>query len=127
MTQQIKEYRTLYPSAARTATPTPVAFDDGTNARQGAHIVINVTAIGAAPSVVFNIEAFAPVANAWYPLLTSAAVTATTAVPLRLTVNPFITNAANVAASDILPAQWRVRPVHGNTDSITYSVEAIMR
>lgn len=127
MGQQIREYRTLFPSAARTATPTAVEYNDYTHARDGVHLIINVTAIGAAPSVVFNIEAYAPAANVWYPLLISSAVVATTAVPLRLTVHPAITSAANVSAADFLPSQWRVRPVHGNADSITYSVEAIMR
>lgn len=125
MSQQIRDYRTIFPSLARTASPTPVQFDDGTNARGGAHIVINTTAVSGASSVVFNIEGFAPLANVWYTLLASAAITATGTV--RLTVNPYITNSANVAASDVLPPVWRVRPVHGTADSTTYSVEAIMR
>lgn len=125
MAQQIQEYRTIFPSLARTATPTAVEYNDGTNARDGAHIIINTTAVSGASSVVFNIEGFAPVANAWYPLLISAAVVATGVV--RLTVHPAITSATNVSAADFLPSRWRVRPVHGTADSTTYSVEAVMR
>ncbi len=117
--------RTIFPSVARTATPAAVEFDDGTAPRNGGYILINVSAIGAAPSVVFNIEGLAPVAGFWYPILTSVAITATGATLLR--IFPGATPGANTAVSDWLPPRWRVRPVHGNADSITYSVEALLR
>ena len=41
-----------------------------------------------------------------------------------LRVYPGLTASANVTASDVLPATWRVEAVHGDTDSITYSVSA---
>lgn len=115
-------YFALYPSAARTATPTAVVVDDGNRMRAGGHFIIDVTAIGAAPSVVFNIEAFDPASGKWYPLLASAAITAVGTTVLR--IYPGVAAAANLAVSDALPQTWRMRPVHGNGDSITYSVGA---
>jgi hypothetical protein len=119
--------RLVYPSLARTATPTAYSQADGNQGRLGGHFVLNVTAIGAAPSVVFNIEGFDEASGLWYPLLISAAVVATTAVPTVFRLYPGVTPAANLSVSDFLPSTWRIRPVHGNSDSITYSLGAILR
>lgn len=115
----------VFPSVARTASPTPASFNDVSHTRLGGHIVIDATAIGAAPSVVFNIEAQDPLSQKWYALLTSAAITAIGTT--RLTIYPGAPATANVSVSDFIPPIWRVRPVHGNADSITYSVAANLR
>ncbi len=119
--------RVAFKSEARTATPAVYSQADGNQGRNGGHFILTVTAIGAAPSVVFNFEALDDISGLWYPLLISAAVVATTAVPTVFRIFPGVTPVANLAVSDFLPPTWRIRPVHGNADSITYSVGAILR
>jgi hypothetical protein len=125
MTKEILANVGIYPLVARTATPTPAVYNDYNHPRNGGQFVIDTTAIGAAPSVVFNIEGFDVTSGKWYPILVSAAVVATGTIVLR--IYPGETPAANLAVSDYLPPQWRVRPVHGNADSITYSVGVNLR
>ncbi len=121
----VQLYVPVFQSLARTATPTPATFNDVSHTRLGGHFVIDATAIGAAPSVVFNIEAQDPLSQKWYALLVSAAITAVGTT--RLSIYPGVPPVANVSASDFIPPIWRVRPVHGNADSITYSVSANLR
>lgn len=122
----VYSYREVLPSLARIANPavTPT-WNDGVHTRKGGHFVINVTAIGAAPSITANIEAQDPLSQVWYALLTSAAITATGITVLK--IYPGLTPIANAVASDIIPPIWRVRIVHGNSDSITYSMSANLR
>jgi hypothetical protein len=117
----------ILPSLARTANPTPgvVNQDAGVGkapVHTGAHIIINCTAIVTAPSVVFNVEGYDPASDTWYLILASAAIVAAGQTILK--IFPGATAAANVAANDNLPMTWRVRPAHGNANSITYSVSA---
>jgi len=111
---------TVMASAARTATEN--SDDQGNVTGRGVHVAINVTAVTATPSVTFTIQGKDTVNGAYYDILTSAAITATGTT--YLSVYPGITAAANVSASDILPRVWRVRAVHADADSITYSVAA---
>ena len=112
---------TILASAARTATPTKV---DQTNAAaRGVIVVIDVTAITATPSVVFTIQGKDPLSGKYYAILASAAIVATGTTGLR--VYPGLTAAANLVASDLLPRTWAVDAVHGDSDSITYSVGAL--
>jgi hypothetical protein len=108
----------FFPSAARTATPTAavVAIDENVNDME---IVIAVTAATSTPSTVFNVEG-ADDLGTWYLLLASAAIVGVGTTVLRL--GPAVTAAANVAAQTVLPRHVRVRPVHGNANSQTYSV-----
>jgi hypothetical protein len=109
--------RDLYPSQARTATPTPVEVVEDFD---GVRIVIDVTAIGPAPSVTFNVEGHAPLSDKWFSLLASAAITGVGTTVL--TVFPGAAVTTNVSANNLMGGHWRVRPVHANADSITYSV-----
>ena len=110
----------LFPLLARTASPTPSEFGPPQKS-VGVMVRLDTTAQGAAPSVVFNIEGYDPAADEWFLLLASAAVTATgTSIVLR--VDPRITAGANLVAQSGLVARMRVTPVHGNGDSLTYSV-----
>lgn len=111
---------TCLASAARTATTN--SGDLSNFAARGVHVIVNVTAATATPSVVFTIEGKCPVSSAYYTLLTSAAITGTGTT--LLSVYPGITAAANVSASQVLPRTWRVVATHGDADSITYSVGA---
>lgn len=111
----------VYPSVARTATPSPVELDP-VGARALA-VRIKSTAITATPSVVFNIEAFDPAAGDWILVLASVAV-ATNNADITMKVDDQLTAAANTIAKAYLYERMRVRPVHGDADSITYTVSA---
>lgn len=111
---------TVFASAARTATAN--SSDLPNSDSRGAHIVIDVSAVSATPSVTFKVQGKDPLSGSYYDILTSAAITATGTTVLK--VYPGITAAANVAVSDVLPQVWRVRAEHGDADSITYSVSA---
>lgn len=107
-----------FASGARIATPDPAMIQ--VKGQRGCIVVIDATAISATPSVVFNIEGRDPASSKWVSLLASAAVTAVSTTTLR--VYPGLTAAANLVASDVLPEMIRIRPVHGDADSITYTV-----
>ncbi len=115
--------RTLYASAARTASPTAVTQTNSAGER-GAHIIIVVSAVAATPSVVPTIEAYDSLSDSWYTLLTGSAITATGTTILK--IYPGIAVNANATASDILPPVWRVSMTHADSDSITYSVAAVV-
>lgn len=112
----------LLASSARTAT---VNSSDQNNYNwRGAHIIINVTSITATPSVVPTIEGRDPISGTYYTLLTGVAITATGLTVLK--IYPGITALANGSTNDILPRYWRVTMTHGDADSITYSVAAML-
>lgn len=109
---------TIFASATRTATPTAVIVTNY-NAR-GLHLVINVTSVTSTPSVVFTIEGRDILSGEYYTILASAAITGTGTTVLR--VYPGLGASANLIANDILPRTINIKAVHGDADSITYSV-----
>lgn len=111
---------TIYSSEARTATPDAPVLINKFN--RGVHVLIDVTAVTDTPSVVFTIEGKDGVSGIWYTLLASAAITAVSTVLLRL--EPAVTDEANLVEGGQLPRVWRITAVHGDADSITYSVGA---
>lgn len=111
---------TLLPSSARTATTNSNDINNRTSC--GVHVIIDVTAASATPSVVFKIQGKDPLSGKYYDLLTSAAITGTGTTVLK--VFPSATAATNLAVNDFLPKVWRVLATHADTDSITYSVSA---
>lgn len=114
---------TVYASAARTATPTAVTVSTGRY--NWLHVVCDVTAVTATPSVVVTIDALDPLSGKYYNLLTSAALTDSGSPYTRvLKIGPGLPVTANVSANDVLPGTIRVTMTHGDTDSITYSVAA---
>ena len=114
-----KEFQTVFPSAARTATSTATIV---TGSCAGL-FYINVTAASATPSVVFTIAGEEPISGTAYTILASAAITATGLTVLR--VHPALTAAANTIAKNMLPAAVKVTATHADADSITYSVSFI--
>jgi hypothetical protein len=106
----------LLPSVARTAD----ANSEYVRGVAGAQVIIDVTAITATPSVTPSIVGFDPVSGKEYTILAGAAITGTGTTVL--TVFPGATAAANSAANNYLPDQWRVKMAHADGDSITYSV-----
>lgn len=114
----------LVPSAARTVTttfPTTGAFIPPMWAR-GLVVYINITAVtGTTPTLTIAIQGVEPTAQSnVYTVLTSAALNAVGLTVLR--VYPGISVAANVSASDIIPAQWSLKAtLGGTTPSFTFS------
>ncbi len=112
----------ILPSLARTAT---VTGDDIKNLlSRGLHLIIDVTAVTATPSVVPKIQGKDPISGKYYDLITGAAITATGTTVLK--VFPSATAATNLAVNDFLPAVFRVVMTHGNANSATYSISANM-
>lgn len=109
---------TAYASAARTASPADAVFVN--YGYLGVMIVIDVTAVTATPSVVFNIEGVDSLSGKVWTLLASAAITGTGTTVLE--VHPGITASTNVRAKGAVPRNWQINPVHADADSITYSV-----
>jgi hypothetical protein len=115
---------TLLASAARTAAVALSTDDVANPGFRGGHIVINVTASAATPSVVPVVEGKDPLSGVYYPLLTGAAITGTGTTVL--TVYPGATPVTNVAVSQVLPGLFRVTFTHADTDSITYSAGVVL-
>ena len=108
---------TLFASAARTATPAAAEFDAG--GHHGLHLVIDVTAVTATPSVVPSIDFHDNLSGKWCNLLTGAAITATGTTVLK--IYPGIAAVANAAAPDCIHGRMRLALTHGDSDSATYS------
>lgn len=119
--------KVILASAARTATTNSPDQVDPT--AEGVHVIINVTALAATPAVTPKIQGKGPLGT-YYDILVGTAITdVTVGTPpavVVLKVGPGITATANVSAADFLPDTWRVVMTHGDTDSITYSVSAVM-
>lgn len=109
---------TALSSAARTATTNSASL---TNRNfQGAHFIIDVTAITATPSITPTIQGYDDLSGKWYDLLVGNAISAVGTNILK--IHPGITGVANAAANDILPRTYRISMAHADADSITYSV-----
>lgn len=108
----------LFPSQARTATPTAATVNVPRGVR-ALRLVIDVTAIVSTPSVTFQIDVLDNASGKFVNLLTSAAIATVSTTVLNVAVG--ITAAANLAASLPLGDSVRISPIHGNANSITYS------
>jgi hypothetical protein len=113
---------TALASAARTATIQ--SADLPNNFKNGLILVIDVTAIGTAPSITVAIEGKDLLSGKYYQIIISVAITAVGTTILK--VFPAATAAANLVANDIIPKTWRVNVIHANADSITYSIGHIL-
>lgn len=102
------QQKTLYASAARTATPTAVILN--LRWESAIRLVLDATAITSTPSIVVTVEAFDNASGKWVTLLTSAAITTVSTNVLTLVVG--------------VVGQVRVTVTHGNANSITYTLGA---
>lgn len=109
---------TILASAARTATVNSADFTNY-NAK-GLHVIVNVSALSATPSITPIIQGKDPISGTYYDILEGLPIT-TTGINI-LKVYPGISAVVNASASDILPRTYRVSMTHADTDSITYSV-----
>lgn len=88
---------------------------------RGVKVFINVTAIGTG-SVTFAIQGKDPASGTYYTILASAAIVANGLTVL--TVYPGLTAAANSAANDVVPRQFRVIATANNANPVNYTVGA---
>lgn len=109
---------TGFASAARTATPTAKTI--ATHRAEAIFVVIDVTAITATPSVVFTVSGKDTTSGKTWALLVSAAIVATGTTVLQIGAG--LPATANVSANVPIPDSIVISPVHGDADSITYSV-----
>jgi hypothetical protein len=100
--------RTVYASAARTATPTAVVINPRWDSTL--RVVVDVTAITATPSLVVTVDVWDAAAAKYVTVLTSAAITTVSS------------NALTVVTG--LAGPVRITVTHGDADSATYSVGA---
>lgn len=110
-------------SAARTATPDTQEYEL-TGHYRALHLVIDVTAITSTPSITIDIFGVDRVSGKTYAVLTSAAISTVSTTVLR--VGQGLTASANVTANDAVPPIIRIRSTHGNANSITYSIAALL-
>lgn len=119
-----------YASAARTATPTAVEYVVADPAIRGMVIFVNVTALASTPSVVPTIKVTGRAAAAFVILKAFTAITNVTGTGLYVYfIYPGIADLglADVVVDEVLayplPTHIEFSMVHGDTDSMTYSVE----
>lgn len=94
--------------------------------QRGVTLTVDITAIaGTTPTITVFIEGYDESSGKYYPILTSAALSAVgTNV---LTVYPAIAAVANVSASAVLPEAWRVRwAIAGTTPTVTATIGAAL-
>jgi hypothetical protein len=108
-----------YPLLARIATPTAVEHVNKGNFN-AVQIFVSVTADPASASVVFNFDTWNSKTNTWVEVLESAAVNGVSENVYQIGgVGAAVTNIATVVHPG---RKIRIRPVHADTDSFTYSV-----
>lgn len=109
---------TLTAQAAGTVNSSDIVNYNG----RGAHIGLNITALGAATTVTVVISGKDPVSGTYYPLLTSTALAGTGFTDLC--IYPGITTAANTAVSMVLPRTWRVTATVAGSNTATATISA---
>jgi hypothetical protein len=107
-------------SASGATTDQNSADQTNPNAR-GVKVVLDMTNVGTG-SVTLTIQGKDAASGKYYTILASAAiVTNSTNV---YTVYPGITAAANISASDVLPAKWRIKITANNANPTTFTIGA---
>lgn len=112
----------VFSSAARTATPTAVEIQNTGNFNT-VQFLLSCTADPAAASVTPSIETYDDKAGVWFTLLTGAAFASVSEVVLEV---GSAANVANVSTVFHPGKRLRVNMTHADSDSITYSVTALL-
>lgn len=112
---------TVAASAARTtAQDFIIDNEDGTQLI----VVIDMTAVSGAGSLVFTVRGYDPASNKTYDLLVSSAIVGVSTVVLQ--VSPNIAAVANTKANSVLPEQIVIHVGVATADSMTYSIGAVL-
>jgi hypothetical protein len=106
-----------FSSAARTATPTAKEIPNTGNFN-ACLIFVSCTVDPAAASTVWNFDIYNRKANTWVEVLDSAAVASVSENVYMLGAAAEVTDIATVIPPS---SKIRIRPVHADADSITYS------
>lgn len=112
----------VYASAARTTTPDTHEYEVG-GTYESVTLVVKTTAAGTSPSTVFKLSAVDRVTGELFAELSTAAVTGTGTVTLR--ISPHLTASANAISKDVVHPILRVTSTHGNATSHTYQAGLI--
>lgn len=117
-----KEYRVVYPLLARTATPAVVPLE--VKDFSGIILSIDVTAIAATPLLTVSIFGVDRISTKKYLILASAVISTVSTVVME--VSPGSDEAANLTENAYLPYDIQIEASHGDADSITYRVSAVL-
>lgn len=102
-----------------TSTQTLTSGDQRNPAHRGIKVYINVLNIATAGTLTVTIQGKDPISGVYYTLLVSTAIAVTGFTVL--TVYPGVAVSANVSASDVLPATFRIQAVVGGTVTGTFT------
>jgi len=122
------EEKRLLESAARVATPT---IEGQANTRhRGMILIVNITARAAATTLTPGLKALDPISGESVTIWTAAAAInsgdATVAYLFYPSPNTDAASLFTEAVDMVIPTRWQAVMTHGDTDSITYSVAAMM-
>ncbi len=106
-----------FASAARTVDATSPLMVNLSS--RGCHVCFDLTAADAEIDLKPIIEVRDSFTNKWYPVLNGPQITELGTTILK--VYPGIMAIESKSASDILPSEFRIRVVHSNVNSVTYS------
>ena len=113
---------TLLASAARTVTT--YSTDQTNYNHKGTYLFVNVTAIGAAPSITVRLSMKDSISGL-YSAISAISAPITAVGTYVIALHPALIDTAgtfHLACDALLPRTWRLRIAHANTDSITYSI-----
>lgn len=119
---------TILASAQRTSTTTSddiLNLGENLNVR-GAYLFIDVTGVQTTPLVTPSIQAIDPVSGDYISVFTATAGISSSAVYLLVPGVGTAADGVTQVRGFPLPANWRVRVAHADTDPITYSVGALL-
>lgn len=110
-------------TAAGVGTTTSSDYSVGSGV--GVMLYVNITTItGTSPTLTVTLQGISP-QGVVYTILASAALNSAAQTVLR--VYPGLTAAANLVASDVLPAKWNVKAViGGTTPAVTATISAVV-
>lgn len=114
---------TVFASAARALAQDYTSDDFTVPYGKTLTLIVNVTTGAATPAVTPKIQGVTA-GSVVYSILTGAQITSTSAATVVMRVGAGVADVSNLGSSIPLPQVFRVVMTHGDTDSLTYSVEA---
>jgi len=108
-------------SGARAATYVGVDKQQSEMAR-GVYVILDLTTFVTAASLQVAIEIFDPASGKYIDLISATPVTANSTVIYIVSPNAVTGAPVTKGVSAWLTKQWRIRVIHGNGNSHTYSV-----